>query len=106
DIAQAILASLARRLAATSRSARPLRPLAPRCVAFLGDVPAPVLGALARGLPDWVVIGPGADDPRAALHRLESAGQKVLFIAPPAALLGEVDEAFDFAPLRATPTPA
>ena len=104
EINQAILASLARRLAATSRSAPPLRPLAPRCVAFLGDIPAPVLQALDRGLAGWAVIGPGTPDLRAALHSRESAGQKVLLIAPPDALLGEVDEAFEFAPLGPAPT--
>lgn len=99
QIAQAILASLARRLADTSRSAPQMRPRAPHCVAFVGDLPDAVLAAVRGGMPGWAVVPPDAGDPRAALHRLESAGQKVLLIAPPVALLGEVDEVYAFAAL-------
>jgi len=104
QINQAIMASLARRLAETSRTAPPMRPLAPRSVAFLGDVPDAVVSALAVGLEGWAVVWGGhARDPLAELHRLEAAGQRVLLIAPPDSLLGEVDEIFDFAPLARPP---
>ncbi|WP_281070710.1 patatin-like phospholipase family protein [Oceaniglobus trochenteri] len=101
-IAQAIMASLARRLATTSRGARALRPRAARCVALCGEVPPRVIAALRAGLPDWGVIEAGAADPRARQQQIEAEGRKVLFVAPSAGMLTEVDEVFDFAPLASS----
>ncbi|TYB87636.1 patatin-like phospholipase family protein [Oceaniovalibus sp. ACAM 378] len=106
EIAQSILAVLARRLEQASRHAIPLRPLAPTCIALTGDVPEallqPLLGALGR-IGRWSALRAGAGDARATLHNMEAAGRKIVLVDPPGDLLDDVDEVFHCDSLSAPP---